>query len=128
MSLVPRWMHEMFAARFNKMLEAEGQGDLQYVIRDEGPDIIVDFGQGVPQTIISKSSLEIVAIEHVEKLTRVATAARMYLKAERIEHKSAFLHHWFVVSHASDGRAIKALECWRKELDEAVKAMEVLSV
>jgi len=64
------------------------------------------------------------SIEDIGKLTRVATAARMYLKAERIEHKSAFLHHWFVVSHASDERAIRALKCWRKELNEALKAMD----
>lgn len=101
--MVPRWMHEMFSTRFNKMLEAEGQGDLQYVIKD-------------------------VEIEDIKKLIRVAIAARMYLKAERIERKSAHLHHWFVVSHASDERAIRALKCWRKELDESIKAMEVLSV
>ena len=45
MRLFPRWIHERFAEIFNKMLEEEGQGDLQYKIPEEAEyGVLVEVG------------------------------------------------------------------------------------
>ncbi len=61
-----------------------------------------------------------------EALLRVAEAAKMRTKAYRLERISAHLHHWFVVSHASDERCIRALAHWEKELKQALGEVEHL--